>query len=79
MDAYAGEFSLATAVRGHRAGTLVRVAVSSSDSARLLLEFSTEQQVLTDACALLCGHSGTRQLVELGYSGPLIRRPPLAA
>ena len=36
-------------------------------------------QVLTDACVLLCGHTGALKLLELGYTGPLARRPRLAA
>ena len=28
---------------------------------------------------LLCGHIGALQLLELGYTGPLVKRPRLAA
>jgi hypothetical protein len=44
-----------------------------------VLDFSNDQQVLTDACVLLCGHIGALALLELGYTGPLVRRPGLAA
>ena len=30
-------------------------------------------------CVLLCGHIGALQLLELGYTGPLAKRPRLAA
>jgi hypothetical protein len=33
----------------------------------LVLDFSDHQQVLTDACVLLCGHTGALKLLELGY------------
>ena len=36
-------------------------------------------RVVTDACVPLCGHIGALKLIELGYTGPLIRRPRLAA
>lgn len=75
---YAGTFPLATSVDGHPAGTLVHVTVSAHHPSRLVLSFS-DHQVLTDACVLLCGHVGARKLLELGYTGPLVRRPLLAA
>jgi hypothetical protein len=78
VDGDVGLFSLATPVEGHPAGTLVQVTVSGPDPSRLVLEFS-EHQVLTDACVLLCGHTGALELLELGYTGPLVRRPRLAA
>ena len=79
MDGHAGEFSLATPVEGHPAGTLVRVTVSAAHPSRLVLNFSDHHPVLTNACALLCGHIGALELLELGYTGPLVRRPRLAA
>jgi hypothetical protein len=79
VDGYAGDFSLATPVEGHPAGTQVQVTVSALHPSRLLLDFSDHQQVLTDACVLLCGHIGALELLELGYTGPLARRPRLAA
>jgi hypothetical protein len=78
VDGHAGLFSLATAVQGHPAGTLVQVTVSVPDPSRLVLDFS-HHQVLTDARVLLCGHIGALELLELGYTGPLARRPRLAA
>jgi hypothetical protein len=39
----------------------------------------TTLEVLTDACVLLSGHIGALQLLELGYTGPLAKRPRLAA
>ena len=78
MENYAGDFSLATAVDGHPAGTLVHVIVSARHSAQLVLDFSEQQQVLTDACVLLCGSVGVVRLLELGYTGPLAERPQLA-
>ena len=77
MEGYAGDFSLATAVEGHPAGTLVQVTISARHSAQLVLDFD-EQQVLTDACVLLCGSVGAVRLLELGYTGPLTERPQLA-
>ena len=77
MEVYAGDFSLATPVHGHPAGTLVHVTVSERHPAQLVLDFS-EQQVLTDACVLLCGSVGVVRLLELGYTGPLAERPQLA-
>ena len=79
MDGYAGLFSLATAVHGHAAGTQVRVTVSGPNPSRLVLDFSNDRRVLTDARVLLCGHVGALELVELGYTGPLARRPRLGA
>ena len=79
MDGHAGEFSLATPVEGHPAGTLVQVTVSAAHPSRLALNFSDHDPVLTNACALLCGHVGALVLLELGYIGPLVRRPRLAA
>jgi hypothetical protein len=70
VDGHAGEFSLATPVEGHPAGTLVQVTVSAAHPTRLALNFSG---------ALLCGHVGALELLELGYTGPLVRRPRLAA
>lgn len=79
MDGHAGEFSLATPVEGHPAGTLVQVTVSAAHPSRLALNFSDHHPVLTNACVLLCGHVGALELLELGYTGPLVRRPRLAA
>jgi hypothetical protein len=79
LNGYAGDFSLATAVEGHPAGTTVRVTLSALRPSRLLLEFRDQHQVLMDACVLLCGHIGALELLELGYTGPLVRRPRLAA
>ena len=59
-------------------GTLVYVTVCVSNRSRLVLDFG-DNQVVTDACVLLCGHVGALKLIELGYTGPLIRRPRLAA
>ena len=79
LDGYAGDFSLATSVEAHPAETLVRVTVSTRQPSGLMLEFSDHQQVRTDARVLLCGHVGAEELLELGYTGPLARRPRLAA
>jgi hypothetical protein len=79
VDGHAGDFSLATPVEGHSAGTLVQVSVSAAHPSRLVLTFSDHDPVLTNACALLCGHIGALELLELGYTGPLVRRPRLAA
>lgn len=79
MDGRAGEFSLATPVEGHPAGTLVQVTVSARHTSRLVLVFGDRDEVLTDACVLLCGHVGTLALLELGYTGPFVRWPRLAA
>jgi hypothetical protein len=78
VEGYAGDFSLATRIEGHRVETLVHVNVSQPDTSRLVLDFGNDE-VLRDACCLLCGSIGTRVLLELGYTGPLITRPPLAA
>ena len=75
MDGHAGEFSLATPVEGHPAGTLVQVTVSEAHLSQLALNFSDHHPVLTNACALLCGHVGVLELLELGYTGPLVMRP----
>ena len=79
LEGFAGDFSLATRVEGHPAETLVHVSVSEPDASRLVLDFGHEHEVLRDACYLLCGSIGTRVLLELGYTGRLITRPPLAA
>ena len=79
MNGHAGEFSLATPVEGHAAGTLVQVTVSAAHPSRLALNFSDHHPALTSACALLCGHVGALKVPELGYRGPLVRRPRLAA
>jgi hypothetical protein len=79
LDGYPGLFSLAARVEGHPAGTLVEVTVSVPNPSQLVLVFSNHQQVLTDACVLLCGSIGTLVLRDLGYTGPVIRRPRLAA
>jgi hypothetical protein len=78
VDIYAGIFLLATRLDGHPVGTLVRVTISVPNQSRLMVEFCDHHQVLTDACVLLCGSIGTHRLLELGYTGPLIRRPRLA-
>jgi hypothetical protein len=78
VDGYAGHFSLATEVEAHPAETLVEVTVSVRQPSRVVLGFSGEEQVLTDARVLLCGHIGARELLELGYTGPLAMRPRLA-
>jgi hypothetical protein len=78
LDGYAGDFSLATTVEAHPAETLVRVTVSALQPSGLMLEFDDHQQVPTDARVLLCGHVGAEELRELGYTGPLARRPRLA-
>jgi hypothetical protein len=78
VEGFAGDFPLATRVEGHPAETLVQVSVSEPDASRLVLEFGHGHEVLRDACCLLCGSIGTRVLLELGYTGPLVRRPRLA-
>ena len=78
LDGYAGQFSLATVVEAHPAGTLVQVTVSALHSSRLVLDFSDDHQVLADAYVLLCGSIGAVKLLELGYNGPLAERPRLA-
>ena len=77
MDSYAGMFSLAAPVEENRVGTIVKVTVSARRPSRLVLEFREHHQVLADARVLLCGHNGARVLLELGYTGPLARRPRL--
>jgi len=79
MAGYAGQFFLATAVGGHPAETLVRVTVSAVYRSRLVLDFEDNHQVLTDARVLLCGHIGALKLTGLGYTGPLVTRPAVAA
>jgi hypothetical protein len=79
VDVDAGGFFLATPVEGHLAETLVQVTVSADHPSQLALNFSDDHQVLTDACVLLCGHTGALKLAELGYTGPLAIRPRLAA
>jgi len=76
---YAGLFSRATPVEEHPAGTLAQVTVSVPNPSRLVLDFSNHHQVRTDACVLLCGSIGALRLLELGYTGPLVTRPRLAA
>jgi hypothetical protein len=71
--------SLAGPVKGHAVGTLVRVTVCVPDNSQLMLDFGDQDQVVTDACVLLCGHIGSLKLIELGYTGPFIRRPRLAS
>jgi hypothetical protein len=75
VNRFAGDFSLATPVEGHPIGRLVRVEISARDRSQLVLEFDDREQVLTDACVLLCGSVGARRLLELGYTGRLIERP----
>jgi len=58
VDGQAGEFSLATPVEGHPAGTPVQVTVSAAHPSRLALNFSDHHPVPTNACVLLCGHVG---------------------
>jgi hypothetical protein len=79
VDGHAGDFSLVTPVEGHPAGTLVQVTVPAAHPSRLVLNFSDHDPVLMNASALLCGHIGALELLELGYTGPLVRRPRLAA
>jgi hypothetical protein len=79
LDDFAGDFLLATRVEGHRAGTLVKITVLGPDPSRLALDFGNRDRVLTDACVLLCGSVGAAKLLELGYNGPLAKRPRLAA
>ena len=79
MDGHAGEFSLATPVEGHPAGTLVQVTVSAAHASRLTLNFGDHHPVLANGCAPSCGHVGAPELLELGYTGLLVRRPRLAA
>ncbi len=79
MHGFAGDFCLAAGLEGHPAGTLVPVSVSARDRSRLVLHFSDHHEVQADACVLLCGSVGELVLLELGYGGPLVRRPRLAA
>ena len=79
VDGRAGAFSLATRVEGYPVGALVQVTVSAAHPARLLLDFGDQHPMLTDACVLLCGHIGALELLQRGYTGPLVRRPRLAA
>ena len=79
VDGYVGLFALATPVEGHPVGTLVQVTVSAPNPSRLVLNFSNHHQALTDGYVLLCGSVGAVKLLELGYTGPLVRRPRLAA
>ena len=79
VGGYAGDFLLVSPVEGHPVGTLVQVSVSALHPTRLLLDFSADHQVLTDACVLLCGHTGALRLLEAGYTGPYIGRPRMAA
>jgi hypothetical protein len=76
LDGYAGLFPLATVVEGHAVGTLARVTVSTPNPSQLVLAFSSHR-VVTDARALLCGSIGSRVLLDLGYTGPLVIRPRL--
>lgn len=78
MEGYAGDFWLAIPVERHPSGTPVHVSVPARHPSRLVVRFSDEEQVLTDACVLLCGHIGALKLLELGYTGPLVKRPGLA-
>jgi hypothetical protein len=78
MDGRAGDFSLATRLEGHPAGTMVQVTVPEAHPSELVLEFSDDDPVLANSGALLCGHVGALALLELGYTGPLVRRPRLA-
>ena len=57
----------------------MHVTVCIPNQSRLVLDFDDHDQVVTDACVLLCGHIGAFKLIELGYTGPLIRRPRMAA
>ena len=43
-----------------------------------MLHFSNHEEVVTDACVLLCGSVGELILLDLGYTGPLVTRPLLA-
>jgi hypothetical protein len=74
---YVGLFTLATPLEGRPVGTLVEVTVSVPNPSRLELDFGSHS-VQTDARVLLCGSVGAVRLLELGYTGPLIRRPQLA-
>jgi hypothetical protein len=78
VEGYAGDFALAVPVEGHPPGTLVHVTLSPLHPSQLQLVFSERHPVLTDAYVLLCGHTGALKLLELGYTGPLARRPELS-
>ena len=78
MHSYVGDFCLAAGLEGHAAGTLVRVSVSARDRARVVLHFDNHDDVVTDACVLLCGSVGELVLLNRGYNGPLVTRPLLA-
>ena len=71
-------FLLAGPVEGHAVGALVHVTVCVPNHSRLVLDLGDHNKVVTDACVLLCGHTGALKLIELGYTGPFIRRPQLA-
>ena len=77
-DGYGGLFALLTPVEGNPPGTLVQVTVSVPNPAQVILHLSS-RQVLADARVLLCGSIGSLVLLDLGYTGPLVTRPPLAA
>jgi hypothetical protein len=78
MDGHTGDFPLATPVEGHPAETLVQVTVSAAHSSQLILDFGDHHPVAMNARALLCGHIGALELLERGYTGPIVRRPRLA-
>jgi hypothetical protein len=77
-DGYAELFALVTPVEGSPPGTLVQVTVSVPNPSQLVLDLSN-RQLLTDARVLLCGSIGSLVLLDLGYTGPLVTRPPLSA
>ena len=79
MDGLGESFTLATDVGGNRPGSPVKVTVSAPDHSRLVLDFSDQHRVLTDAGVLLCGSTGAAKLREHGYTGALIERPRLAS
>jgi len=58
---------------------VANVTVSARHPSRIVLDFGDDTEVLTNACVLLCGHVGALALLELGYTGPLVTRPPVAA
>lgn len=72
-------YLLAGPVEGRAVGTLVHVTVCVRDHSRLVVDLGDHNRVVTDACVLLCGHVGALKLIELGYTGPFIRRPRLTA
>ena len=49
---------------------LVRVTVSAAHPSRLALNLSDHHPALTNACALLCGHVGAPELLELAALPP---------